>query len=160
MEGEAGRRGGLETPRGEWSVRAVHLRWRGPRMAGATEGWPLSGEVDVLLQRGEPFLLLSLIPWTSLSGLQASDSAMGDSDDEYDRRRRDKFRRERSDYDRSRERDERRRGDDWNDRWDTFSQFSTPVTLCCVLPSLRFSYNFIRAIHTKSLILDRFMWFI
>ncbi|XP_014433816.2 serrate RNA effector molecule homolog isoform X1 [Pelodiscus sinensis] len=43
---------------------------------------------------------------------------MGDSDDEYDRRRRDKFRRERSDYDRSRERDDRRR-DDWNDReWD------------------------------------------
>ncbi|RMB88230.1 hypothetical protein DUI87_35387 [Hirundo rustica rustica] len=40
---------------------------------------------------------------------------MGDSDDEYDRRRRDKFRRERSDYDRSRERDERRR-DDWSDR--------------------------------------------
>ncbi|KAM7374192.1 hypothetical protein PAMP_006866 [Pampus punctatissimus] len=43
---------------------------------------------------------------------------MGDSDDEYDRRRRDKFRRERSDYDRSREREDRRR-DDWNDReWD------------------------------------------
>ncbi|KAJ3588979.1 hypothetical protein NHX12_009830 [Muraenolepis orangiensis] len=43
---------------------------------------------------------------------------MGDSDDEYDRRRRDKFRRERSDLDRSRERDDRRR-DDWNDReWD------------------------------------------
>ncbi|XP_040271269.1 serrate RNA effector molecule homolog isoform X2 [Bufo bufo] len=43
---------------------------------------------------------------------------MGDSDDEYDRRRRDKFRRERSDYDRSREREERRR-DDWSDReWD------------------------------------------
>lgn len=41
---------------------------------------------------------------------------MGDSDDEYDRRRRDKFRRERSDYDRSRERDDRRR-DDWSDRW-------------------------------------------
>ncbi|KAM9497920.1 serrate RNA effector molecule homolog [Salvelinus alpinus] len=41
---------------------------------------------------------------------------MADSDDEYDRRRRDKFRRERSDnYDRSREREERRR-DDWNDR--------------------------------------------
>lgn len=40
---------------------------------------------------------------------------MGDSDDEYDRRRRDKFRRERSDYDRSRERDDRRR-DDWSDR--------------------------------------------
>ncbi|XP_065514012.1 LOW QUALITY PROTEIN: serrate RNA effector molecule homolog [Caloenas nicobarica] len=40
---------------------------------------------------------------------------MGDSDDEYDRRRRDKFRRERSDYERSRERDERRR-DDWSDR--------------------------------------------
>uniref|UniRef100_A0AAZ3QX01 Serrate RNA effector molecule homolog n=1 Tax=Oncorhynchus tshawytscha TaxID=74940 RepID=A0AAZ3QX01_ONCTS len=45
--------------------------------------------------------------------------AMADSDDEYDRRRRDKFRRERSDnYDRSREREDRRR-DDWNDReWD------------------------------------------
>ncbi|XP_077596076.1 serrate RNA effector molecule homolog isoform X3 [Stigmatopora nigra] len=43
---------------------------------------------------------------------------MGDSDDEYDRRRRDKFRRERSDYDRSREREERHR-DEWNDReWD------------------------------------------
>ncbi|XP_053115455.1 serrate RNA effector molecule homolog isoform X2 [Hemicordylus capensis] len=43
---------------------------------------------------------------------------MGDSDDEYDRRRRDKFRRERSDYDRSREREDRRR-DDWSDReWD------------------------------------------
>ncbi|XP_064185075.1 serrate RNA effector molecule homolog [Anguilla rostrata] len=43
---------------------------------------------------------------------------MGDSDDEFDRRRRDKFRRERSDYDRSRERDDRRR-DEWNDReWD------------------------------------------
>ncbi|KAL7982942.1 hypothetical protein Chor_013548 [Crotalus horridus] len=40
---------------------------------------------------------------------------MADSDDEYDRRRRDKFRRERSDYDRSRERDDRRR-DDWSDR--------------------------------------------
>uniref|UniRef100_A0A8B9HHZ8 Serrate RNA effector molecule homolog (Arabidopsis) n=1 Tax=Astyanax mexicanus TaxID=7994 RepID=A0A8B9HHZ8_ASTMX len=37
---------------------------------------------------------------------------MADSDDEYDRRRRDKFRRERSDYDRSREREDRRR-DDW-----------------------------------------------
>ncbi|XP_056410521.1 serrate RNA effector molecule homolog [Hyla sarda] len=43
---------------------------------------------------------------------------MGDSDDEYDCRRREKFRRERSDYDRSREREERRR-DDWSDReWD------------------------------------------
>ncbi|KAL0994318.1 hypothetical protein UPYG_G00120590 [Umbra pygmaea] len=44
---------------------------------------------------------------------------MADSDDEYDRRRRDKFRRERSDnYDRSREREDRRR-DDWNEReWD------------------------------------------
>uniref|UniRef100_A0A669DRR8 Serrate RNA effector molecule homolog (Arabidopsis) n=1 Tax=Oreochromis niloticus TaxID=8128 RepID=A0A669DRR8_ORENI len=43
---------------------------------------------------------------------------MGDSDDDHDRRRRDKFRRERSDYDRSREREDRRR-DDWNDReWD------------------------------------------
>ncbi|XP_048853737.1 serrate RNA effector molecule homolog isoform X2 [Brienomyrus brachyistius] len=40
---------------------------------------------------------------------------MGDSDDEYDRRRRDKFRRERSDYDRSREREDRRR-DEWSDR--------------------------------------------
>lgn len=43
---------------------------------------------------------------------------MGDSDDEFDRRRRDKFRRERSDMERSRERDERRR-DEWPDRdWD------------------------------------------
>ncbi|XP_027866366.1 serrate RNA effector molecule homolog [Xiphophorus couchianus] len=40
---------------------------------------------------------------------------MGDSDDELDRRRRDKFRRERSDMERSREREERRR-DDWADR--------------------------------------------
>ncbi|KAM6908894.1 serrate RNA effector molecule homolog [Xenentodon cancila] len=40
---------------------------------------------------------------------------MGDSDDEFDRRRRDKFRRERSDMERSREREERRR-DDWPDR--------------------------------------------
>ncbi|KAL4659945.1 hypothetical protein GN956_G221 [Arapaima gigas] len=47
---------------------------------------------------------------------------MGDSDDEYDRRRRDKFRRERSDYDRSREREERRR-DDWNDRYCFNGQF-------------------------------------
>ncbi|XP_022088824.1 serrate RNA effector molecule homolog B-like isoform X2 [Acanthaster planci] len=38
-----------------------------------------------------------------------------DSDDENDRRRRDKFRRERSDYSDRRERDTRRR-DDWNDR--------------------------------------------
>lgn len=42
-------------------------------------------------------------------------SPMGDSDDEFDRRRRDKFRRERSDMERSREREERRR-DDWPDR--------------------------------------------
>lgn len=41
---------------------------------------------------------------------------MGDSDDEFDRRRRDKFRRERSDVERSREREERRR-DDWPDRY-------------------------------------------
>lgn len=41
---------------------------------------------------------------------------MGDSDDEFDRRRRDKFRRERSDMERSREREERRR-DEWQDRW-------------------------------------------
>ncbi|XP_068611952.1 serrate RNA effector molecule homolog [Brachionichthys hirsutus] len=43
---------------------------------------------------------------------------MGDSDDEFDRRRRDKFRRERGDMERSREREERRR-DEWPDRdWD------------------------------------------
>lgn len=45
---------------------------------------------------------------------------MGDSDEEYDRRRaRDKFRRERSDYnDRRRERDDRggSRREDWSDR--------------------------------------------
>uniref|UniRef100_A0A665U240 Serrate, RNA effector molecule n=1 Tax=Echeneis naucrates TaxID=173247 RepID=A0A665U240_ECHNA len=44
---------------------------------------------------------------------------MGDSDDEFDRRRRDKFRRERSDMERSREREERRR-DDWPDRYLSF----------------------------------------
>ncbi|KAF7644954.1 hypothetical protein LDENG_00213060, partial [Lucifuga dentata] len=45
-------------------------------------------------------------------------SQMGDSDDEFDRRRRDKFRRERSDMERSREREERRR-EEWPDRdWD------------------------------------------
>lgn len=44
-------------------------------------------------------------------------SPMGDSDDEFDRRRRDKFRRERSDMERSREREERRR-DDWPDRYE------------------------------------------
>ncbi|CAL8377245.1 unnamed protein product [Boreogadus saida] len=43
---------------------------------------------------------------------------MGDSDDEFDRRRRDKFRRERSDMERSREREDRRR-EDWPERdWD------------------------------------------
>ncbi|KAK7925565.1 hypothetical protein WMY93_007875 [Mugilogobius chulae] len=57
-------------------------------------------------------------PYNVSSSGWISQTAMGDSDDEYDRRRRDKFRRERSDYDRSREREERRR-DDWNDReWD------------------------------------------
>ncbi|XP_077990042.1 serrate RNA effector molecule homolog [Glandiceps talaboti] len=41
---------------------------------------------------------------------------MGDSDEEYDRRRgRDKFRRERSDYDR-RDREDRSRRDDWGER--------------------------------------------
>lgn len=49
-----------------------------------------------------------------VSGLTVQ--SMGDSDDEFDRRRRDKFRRERSDMERSREREERRR-DDWPDRW-------------------------------------------
>lgn len=53
---------------------------------------------------------------------------MGDSDDEYDRRRRDKFRRERSDYDRSREREDRRR-DDWNDRWENKWKPRLPGTL-------------------------------
>lgn len=48
-----------------------------------------------------------------VSGLTVQ--SMGDSDDEFDRRRRDKFRRERSDMERSREREERRR-DDWPDR--------------------------------------------
>lgn len=40
---------------------------------------------------------------------------MGDSDEEYDRRRRDKFRRERSDY-QERGREERGRRDDWSER--------------------------------------------
>ena len=46
---------------------------------------------------------------------------MGDSDEEYDRRRgRDKFRRERNDY----ENRERRGGAGWEDKW-VFIQFST-----------------------------------
>ena len=48
---------------------------------------------------------------------------MGDSDDEFDRRRRDKFRRERSDMERSREREERRR-DDWPDRYTHLTSLS------------------------------------
>lgn len=52
---------------------------------------------------------------------------MGDSDDEFDRRRRDKFRRERSDMERSREREERRR-EDWPDRCIHLNAH----TLCCV----------------------------
>ena len=52
-------------------------------------------------------------------------SPMGDSDDEFDRRRRDKFRRERSDMERSREREERRR-DDWPDRYAHLSPPSDP----------------------------------
>uniref|UniRef100_UPI0009B45916 serrate RNA effector molecule homolog n=1 Tax=Monopterus albus TaxID=43700 RepID=UPI0009B45916 len=46
---------------------------------------------------------------------ETSKLPMGDSDDEFDRRRRDKFRRERSDMERSREREERRR-EEWPDR--------------------------------------------
>lgn len=57
----------------------------------------------------EQNLLYSTLPWFR------PDCPMGDSDDEFDRRRRDKFRRERSDMERSREREERRR-DDWPDR--------------------------------------------
>lgn len=43
---------------------------------------------------------------------------MGDSDDEYDRKRRDKFRGERNDSIRGGDnrRDDRRMRDDWNDR--------------------------------------------
>lgn len=58
-------------------------------------------------------------------------SPMGDSDDEFDRRRRDKFRRERSDMERSREREDRRR-DDWQDRWahlDTHTHTCSPVVM-------------------------------
>lgn len=54
-------------------------------------------------------------PFWSVTAIFDLTSQMGDSDDEYDRRRRDKFRRERSDYDRSREREDRRR-DEWNER--------------------------------------------
>ncbi|KAL0970778.1 hypothetical protein UPYG_G00247290 [Umbra pygmaea] len=55
-----------------------------------------------------------------LNRIQATliETRMGDSDDDFDRRRRDKFRRERSDMDRSREREDRRR-EDWPERdWD------------------------------------------
>lgn len=41
---------------------------------------------------------------------------MGDSDDEYDRKRRDKFRGERTEYSREGRRDDRRR-DDWVERY-------------------------------------------
>lgn len=59
---------------------------------------------------------------------------MGDSDDEYDRRRRDKFRRERSDYDRSREREDRRR-DEWNERYVTEMQFNLMGSNICLVSS-------------------------
>lgn len=67
---------------------------------------------------------------------------MGDSDDEYDRRRRDKFRRERSDYDRSREREDRRR-DDWNDRSgpDTVSWPCDVHAALCLCSWLVFSHS-------------------
>uniref|UniRef100_A0A673JZT0 Serrate RNA effector molecule homolog n=1 Tax=Sinocyclocheilus rhinocerous TaxID=307959 RepID=A0A673JZT0_9TELE len=76
---------------------------------------------------------------------------MADSDDEYDRRRRDKFRRERSDYDRSREREDRRR-DDWNDRLTSeivanmlfFSPLQTPhlsFFLLCLPVRFRTKYH-------------------
>lgn len=55
---------------------------------------------------------------------------MADSDDEFDRRRRDKFRRERSDMERSREREERRR-DDWQDRWASLNTLL--LTMGCLL---------------------------
>lgn len=58
---------------------------------------------------------------------------MADSDDEFDRRRRDKFRRERSDMERSREREDRRR-DDWGDRYAHLSW-----SPCCCRPGGRVS---------------------
>lgn len=65
-------------------------------------------------------------------------SPMGDSDDEFDRRRRDKFRRERSDMERSREREDRRR-DDWQDRW---AHLNTHLlTHSCVLRLLGIQQN-------------------
>lgn len=54
---------------------------------------------------------------------------MGDSDDEFDRRRRDKFRRERSDMERSREREERRR-DDWPDRYAHLNASYCDTSVC------------------------------
>lgn len=107
---------GRETPGSWWSPAAEGeegLEWREQRKAG------LCGRRGACCFKGT---ILCACRHCSLSYLSVfrlqvlSDRAMGDSDDEYDRRRRDKFRRERSDYDRSRERDERRRGDDWNDR--------------------------------------------
>lgn len=116
-----GRGGGRGGPWGRVESRiptapgAEGLGWRGQRKVG------LCGGRRACCFKGWGGILCSCrhcsTPRLFLSGLQApSFRAMGDSDDEYDRRRRDKFRRERSDYDRSRERDERRRGDDWNDR--------------------------------------------
>lgn len=52
-----------------------------------------------------------------------AEETMADSDDEYERRRRDKFRGERSEYTsssstRDRRDDSRRGRDDWADRWE------------------------------------------
>lgn len=71
---------------------------------------------------------------------------MGDSDDEYDRRRRDKFRRERSDYDRSREREDRRR-DEWNERYVTEMQFNLMGSNICLASSY---YCLLNSIFTGS----------
>lgn len=112
---------GGEAAGGDWRVGGLQLQGPRPYDGGVGGGLAFVEGGGHAAAKGVgwgPLLLSSLLnAQISLSGFQApSASAMGDSDDEYDRRRRDKFRRERSDYDRSRERDERRRGDDWNDR--------------------------------------------
>lgn len=57
---------------------------------------------------------------------------MGDSDDEYDRKRRDKFRGERSSNDnyRSDRRDDRRGREDWGDRYHKL--LYTLIILCII----------------------------
>lgn len=56
---------------------------------------------------------------------------MGDSDEEYERRRRDKFRRERNDYTERRE-ERRGRTDQWEDRYKHESLYNSNHKKMCM----------------------------